>query len=499
MRASEYTKLFCFSRRLTIVFSFMVHIQVHTTKTTQPPLTRDAIAIWLAGVEAVRADRVVEQQTNWDGRWLTIADQVFDLKNAEQLIVVGAGKATAGMLSGLCAALQRSPKRLPRMVGWINVPQGSELPSGPLGKSVTVCLARPQGRNEPTETAVDGTREILNYVDRAGRNDCVLALISGGGSALLCSPIDGVLLAEKVELTRALSAAGANIEQLNSVRRCLSNVKGGGMARACNARNLITCIISDVLGDPLDLIASGPTILQPSPDPAQAIAVLEQLLPNQFQSIRDVLGRQLSVRSDARRALRNPNLKLATILLANNASAVDAAGQKAVELGYRYWMKSERKSEGDAILLGRHFAQQLNSTLDQTQIDCIISGGEPTVVLPPEATRGLGGRNQQLTLALLDWFEQHGGWPTNAKLAFVSGGTDGEDGPTDAAGAYVDQDVFAQMKSLQLDPGDYLSRCDAYRFFEKTAGLLQTGPTGTNVCDLRVGLVGRPVCGPATP
>ena len=160
-----------------------------------------------------------------------------------------------------------------------------------------------------------------------------------------------------------------------------------------------------------------------------------------------------------------------------------------VTLGYRYWMKSERKSEGDATVLGRHFAQQLNSTLDQTQINCIISGGEPTVVLAPETTRGLGGRNQQLTLALLDWFEQHGGWPTNAELAFVSGGTDGEDGPTDAAGAYVDQYVFAQMKSLQLDPADYLNRCDAYRFFEKTAGLIRTGPTGTNVCDLRVGLV----------
>ncbi len=473
------------------MLGIMAPIQVRSTKPPQQQLTRDAIAIWLAGVEAVRADRVVEQQTNWDGRWLTIADQVFDLKDAQQLIIIGAGKATAGMLGGLCTALQRSPKKLPKMVGWINVPQGSELPLGPLGKSVTVCLARPQGCNEPTETAVDGTRQILNFVGRAGRNDFVLALISGGGSALLCSPIDGVKLAEKIELTRALSAAGVNIEQLNSVRRCLSNVKGGGMARACNARSLITCIISDVLGDPLDLIASGPTVLQPTPDPSQAIAVLEQFLPNQFQSIRDILTQQLSVSLGSGRALRNPNIELATILLANNASAVDAAGQKAVELGYRYWMKSECKSEGDAILLGRHFAQQLNSTRDQTQIDCIISGGEPTVILPPAATRGLGGRNQQLTLALLDWFEHHGGWPTDAEMAFVSGGTDGEDGPTDAAGAYVDQYVFAQMKSLQLDPEDYLNRCDAYRFFDRTAGLLQTGPTGTNVCDLRVGLVGR--------
>ena len=452
-------------------------------------LTRDAISIWLAGVEAVRANRVVESQTDWDGRWLTIADQRFDLKNANQLVVVGAGKATAGMLSGLYAALQRSQKKLPNIAGWINVPQGSEFPVVPLENSVTVCMARPQGCNEPTVTAIDGTRHILNHVQQAGRNDCVIALISGGGSALLCSPIDGISLAEKIKLTRALSAAGANIEQLNSVRRCLSNIKGGGMARQCNGGHLITCIISDVLGDPLELIASGPTILEPAPNPVQAISIMSQLLPNQFPVVCNALNKQLHMSSGSRKGLRNPQIELAPIVLANNASAVDAAGQKAVELGYRYWMKSERQSEGDASLLGRHFAQQLISTLEQSQIDCIISGGEPTVVLPPEATRGLGGRNQQLTLAFLDWFDQHGGWPQDAQMAFVSGATDGEDGPTNAAGAYVEQDVFAQMKKLQLNPKDYLEKCDAYRFFQKTAGLLQTGPTGTNVCDLRVGLV----------
>ena len=452
-------------------------------------LTRDAISIWLAGVEAVRANRVVESQTNWDGRWLTIAGQRFDLKNANQLVVVGAGKATAGMLSGLYAALQRSQKKPPKIAGWINVPQGSEFPEGSLENSVTVCMARPQGCNEPTDTAVDGTRHILNHVQQAGRNDCVVALISGGGSALLCSPIDEISLAEKIRLTRALSASGSNIEQLNSVRRCLSNIKGGGMARQCSAGHLITCIISDVLGDPLDLIASGPTILEPAPDPAQAISIMNQLLPNQFPIIVNALNKQLHQSSGAGKELRNPQLQLAPIVLANNASAVDAAGQKAVELGYRYWMKSERQSECDASLVGRLFAQQMISTREQSKVDCIISGGEPTVVLPSEATRGLGGRNQQLTLAFLDWFDQHGGWPLDTRMAFVSGGTDGEDGPTDAAGAYVDQDVFAQMKKLQLNPRDYLERCDAYSFFSKTAGLIQTGPTGTNVCDLRVGLV----------
>ena len=452
-------------------------------------VTQDAIAIWQAGVEAVKADRVVEQHIDWDGRWLSIADAVWDLKNTDRLIVVGAGKATAGMLIGLYCALARSQKKHPVISGWVNVPQGSEKPHGPLGNAVTVCEARPQGCNEPTETVVDGTRQILSHLQQARRNDCALALISGGGSALLCSPIDGVTLQEKVEIARALSAAGANIEQLNTVRRCLSHIKGGGMARACNARNLITCILSDVLGDPLDLIASGPTILEPSPDASRALATLEQLLPHQFPLLCEILNKQLHAGLELQ-SMRNPNIELTPIVLANNATAVDAAGQKAVELGYRYWMKSERKSEGDASQLGRHFAQQMISTLGQTQIDCIISGGEPTVVLPPLATRGLGGRNQQLALSFLDWFNEQGGWPQTAELAFVSGGTDGEDGPTDAAGAVVDHQVFAKMIALQLDPKDYLRRCDAYHFFESTAGLLQTGPTGTNVCDLRVGLLG---------
>jgi glycerate 2-kinase len=467
------------------------------------PLTRDAIAIWLAGVNAVRSDTVVADQTHWDGRWLTIADQVFDLKRSDQLVIVGAGKATEGMLAGLLTALMSSRQKLPKITGWINVPQAESyirahghalaLEYGfPEIQGVTVCHARPQGCNEPTPTVVYGTRQILNHVQKAGRNDCVIALISGGGSALLCSPIDGLSLEEKVELTRALSSSGANIEQLNSVRRCLSNIKGGGLARACKANKLITCIVSDVLGDPLDLIASGPTILSPSPDPAQAIAILEGLLPSAFPNIRDILNKAMR-RSSASQSQVHPDMELISIVLANNATAVDAAGQKAVELGYRYWMKSERQSEGETTLLGQRFAQQMQSTLEQTQVDCIISGGEPTVVLPPEDSRGIGGRNQQLALAFLEWFESHGGWPMQSDLAFVSGGTDGEDGPTNAAGAYVDQGVFTKMKSQQLNPHDYLRRCDSNRFFEATNGLLLTGATGTNVCDLRVGLVQRAI------
>ena len=453
------------------------------------PITRDAIAIWQAGVDAVRADRILADQTDWDGRWLRIADQAWNLENANQLIIVGAGKAAAGMTAGLIQALNRSKEKLPSMVGWINVPEGSLPNVCNIPSSITVCQARPQGSNEPTETVVAGTREILNLVHNAGPNDCVVALISGGGSALLCSPIDGISLQEKVELTRALSANGANIEQLNSVRRCLSNIKGGGLARACNTKQLVTCILSDVLGDPLEVIASGPTILEPEPNPAQAISVLNHVLPGQFANVLAILNDSLRHRSLPSSQVVSSRTERSTFVIANNATAVDAAGQKAVELGYRYWMKSEREGDGDAEQLGKKLANQLLATFEPTQIDCLISGGEPTVTLPPTEKRGLGGRNQQLSLSVLNELHRMGGWPRDVELVFLSGGTDGEDGPTDAAGAFLDRDVYERMMQLSLDPSDFLKRCDAYRFFEQTGGLLKTGPTNTNVCDLRVALV----------
>lgn len=461
------------------------------------PTTRDALAIWQAGVDAVRSDLVVEQQTSWDGRWLEIADHRWDLKNAKQIVIVGAGKASVGMLAGLLKGLNRSGKKLPRLTGWINVPQGtaddSNLIPSSLKHSITVCKARPHGRNEPTPLVVSGTQEILELVRDAGPDDCVVALISGGGSALLCAPIQGVSLYDKIQLTRALSANGANIEELNAVRRCLSQVKGGGLARASRAKHNISCIISDVLGDPIEFIASGPTLMCPAPDPAQAIEVLDRLVPGSYADIRSTINNRMR---PSRVAKIQEAERFTHIVMANNATAVDAAGTKAVELGYRYWMTSERKSEGDVNAFGERFASQMKLIFAGNDMDCIISGGEPTVILPETENRGNGGRNQQLALRVLEQFCQlDGSWPNGSaggmELAFVSGGTDGEDGPTDAAGAFVDSTVFDRMKHIGLDPVAFLKRCDAYAFFQQTGGLLMTGPTGTNVCDLRVAVVDK--------
>ncbi len=457
--------------------------------TSSDQVSRDALEIWRYGVDAVRADRVVETQSSWDGRWLTLGEQTWDLKGCSRLILVGAGKACDGMLLGLLRMLQKSGRPFPSLAGWFNIPERTAPWPADLSSGITLCHARPQGMNQPTEKVVSGTHEILKLVSNAHPNDCVIALISGGGSALLCSPIEGLSLLEKVELTKALSDGGANIEQLNSVRRCLSNVKGGGLARACNAKHLITCILSDVLGDPLEIIASGPTVLTPEPDASCALNLLDTFFPNDFANIRTLLMKTLH--QNRLQSRTNPRCELAHVLLANNATAVDAAGQKAVELGYRYWMHSAPKSEGDVETLGKKIASQMVATSTQEHIDCLISGGEPTVALPPIESRGNGGRNQQLALSVLLHLQNSQAWDLHQDFAFISGGTDGEDGPTDAAGAMINRMVIENMNKLGLDPADYFNRCDAYRFFEQTQGLLITGPTWTNVCDLRVTVLSR--------
>jgi hydroxypyruvate reductase len=457
-------------------------------------LTRDALAIWNAGVEAVKSDRIVSTQFEWDGRWLCLEDQVWDFSNIHRVVVVGAGKATAGMLAGLVEVFQRSPFRTPELVGWVNVPEGVGFADESWPTGITVSQARPAGCNEPTEKVVEGTKRILDLMRRSGRNDCAIALISGGGSALLCAPIDAVSLVDKVAITRDLAAAGANIEQLNTVRRCLSQVKGGGLARACQARYLITCVLSDVLGDPLHIIASGPTIRSPDPSPTDAIAVLQTLLPGRYQAILRILEAQRSALENGRQ--RTPRASAVSpdheylAVLGNNATAVDAAGQKAVELGYRYWMQSATSSEGDAGQVGQSLASQLILSAAGSQVNCIISGGEPTVRLPDSAIRGKGGRNQQLVLSALMELRSRCSLG-NLDFAFLSGGTDGEDGPTDAAGAIVDPSILERAVSLQLDAMDFFERCDAYHFFDRVGGLIKTGPTNTNVCDLRVGLIAK--------
>jgi len=441
-------------------------------------LRADAERIWRAGVREVLPERLIPACVRVEDGQLLVGDESIDLSTVRRIAVVGAGKASGAMAIALENALGAPLLAEKHVGGWVNVPANCVLPT----RCVQLHAARPAGVNEPRPEGVEGTKRILDLVASLGPQDLCLGVWSGGGSALLPAPVSGVSLADKTRVTQLLSAAGANIEQLNTVRRQLSRVKGGGLARACRAGRLISLIISDVLGDPLEAIASGPTV-DGTTSPADAISVLKSLglLGHPELSAVDAYFQQ-HARAETREA--SP-AHVTNLIIGNNALAVDAAGCEAERLDYSHAMIAATAPEDAAEDVGRHLAEMAVRMRDEPGPDCLVSGGEPTVRLVDEALRGRGGRNQQLALAALAALGDCRG------IALVSGGTDGEDGPTDAAGAFVSAEIVERAKELGLDPNDYLQRNDAYSFFDAANGLFKTGPTQTNVCDLRVVVTDR--------
>ena len=447
-------------------------------------LRSDALAIWQAGLEAVRSEPLLRNHLRVVGRMLHVGNEAIDLDRVGRIVVVGAGKAGAGMAAGIERALGGELMAEKHLTGWINVPADCLRPL----ERIHLHAARPAGVNEPTSEGVAGAEEILRLVAGLDERDLCLCLLSGGGSALLPAPAEGITLADKQAVTRHLSQSGANIQELNTVRKQLSRIKGGGLMRACRAGRLLTLIISDVIGDPLDVIASGPTVPNLS-TAADALAVLEKFHAREAGVAESVFEFLLAATDSAAPEDKSakPTCHVHHLIIGNNAVAVDAAGMEAERRGYSHAMTAATELEGTAEPIGRPLAEMALRMRDRSGPDCLISGGEPTVELVDAAQRGLGGRNQQLVLAAVERLTQDGG----QGIALLSGGTDGEDGPTDAAGAIVDASVIAAAGEKNMHSGDYLMRNDAYHFFQPLDGLIKTGPTHTNVCDLRVVVVDR--------
>jgi len=461
----------------------------NSMKRSPEQLRNDALRIWQAGVDAVRSERLVRQALRLDGSTLIVGHQRLDLDSVGRIAVVGAGKAGAGMAAAVEEVLGRRLLEEKKVAGWVNVPDDCVRRLG----RIRLHGARPPGVNEPTPAGAAGTDEILRLVGSLGPGDLCLCLISGGGSALMPAPVEGITLEDKLAVTRGLSAAGANIEQLNTVRKQLSRIKGGGLARECRAGRLVALVISDVLGDPLEVIASGPTV-EDSSSAEAALDVLEQFDASGggvWLRVVEYLQRKWKTESlnstTPQTARPTPVLRVTNLVIGNNATAVDAAGLEAERLGYSQAVVVAEKSEGPAEEIGRHLAEMALRMRDQPGPDCLVSGGEPVVKLVDAARRGSGGRNQQLVLAALAHLADDGA----AGIGLLAGGTDGEDGPTDAAGAILDASILSAANKLALDPADYLARNDAYHFFGPLGGLIKTGPTHTNVCDVRVVVVDR--------
>jgi len=459
-------------------------------------LRNDALAIWKAGVEAAGSERLIHQALHVEGARLRVGDQTVDLEAIDRIAVIGAGKAGAGMAAAVEEVLGPRLLRQKRVTGWVHVPDDCLRPLS----HIHLHPARPAGVNEPTEAGVAGALHMLQLVASLGPRDVCLALWSGGGSALLPAPAEGITLADKLAVTRFLSAAGANIEELNTVRKQLSRIKGGKLAQACRAGWLISLVISDVLGDPLEVIASGPTVPDSS-TPQAALDILQRfgglsggVLSRVIQYLQVQAGLPPAQQAGApqpcggpRNASPPPPCRVSHCVVGNNATAVAAAGKEAQRRGYTPTLVAPTRCEGLADEVGRHLAEQALAMRAGSGADCVVSGGEPVVRLVEPPLRGLGGRNQQLVLAAAQHL-----WEDGARgIAILSGGTDGEDGPTDAAGAFLDAQVLAAARSQGLHPEGFLARNDAYHFFAPLGALVRTGPTHTNVCDLRVVVVDR--------
>jgi glycerate 2-kinase len=339
----------------------------------------------------------------------------------------------------------------------------------------------------PDARGVDGARRIVELVHGAQLGDLVLCLISGGGSALLPAPAKGVTLQQKQETTRLLLACGATIDEINAVRKHLSAVKGGQLARLAAPATVVALLLSDVIGDPLDVIGSGPT----APDAStfgSAWAVVEKYdLADKIPAVvRARLERGADGALDETPKAGDACFRhVKNLIVGSNRLAVQAAAVKARELGYRPLVLSTTIDGETREIAAMHCAiarEALESGRPAKPPLCLISGGETTVTIRGD---GLGGRNQEFALAAALQLQ---GIP--GVLAF-SAGTDGTDGPTDAAGAMADGVTTARAAALGLNAAALLANNDSYRFFAPLGDLLKTGPTGTNVMDVRLMLVTR--------
>jgi len=445
-----------------------------------------AETIWRAGVEAVQPRHCIPQELG------LLEELVRGWSPERHYLIIGGGKAGAAMAQATEAFLLQQGIPAAKIKGWVNVPEGSQPTKL---QCVHLHPARPAGYNFPTPEAVLGTEQMLKLVDEAPSDALILCLISGGGSAILCAPVPGVPLEGKVQVSKQLSAAGASIGQLNAVRKHLSLFKGGSLAQRCfrsgthSKKQLLSLIISDVIGDPLDVIASGPTAVDPTTF-ADALQVLRDLGLMEKAPTSVVQYLQAGARGEHAETLKQviaEEPELMHRLVASNQKAIDAAGKKAESLGYEVIEYSDKR-EHDTTTLAAYFADQVIGQARHLPI-CLISGGETTVKLPSKP--GKGGRNQSFALACLSQLLAltDGDEAQLQGITILCAGTDGEDGPTDAAGAFADLAIIHEARRLGLNLNDYLARQDGYSFFNETGGLLKTGLTETNVMDLRVFLI----------
>ena len=426
----------------------------------EAPLRRHARAVFQAALRAADpADAVARHLAR------------VNPERYRNIYVVGAGKAGAGMARAAERVLGRSITR-----GLLNTKYGHTAPLRRI--ELNEC-----GHPVPDQQGVEGARRIAEIAAGAGAGDLMLCLISGGASALLPFPAPPVTLAQKQETTKLLLACGATIHEINAVRKHISAIKGGQLARLAYPAHVLSLLLSDVIGDNLDVIGSGPT----APD-ASTFAGVRAILEKYeiFDRVPDTIRERIEqgVRGEIPGTPKpgDPAFKrVRNVIVGSNRLAVDAAARRARELGFRPLVLST-EIEGETREIARMHAaiarEIVHTGRPVKPPACVISGGETTVKLRGQ---GLGGRNQEFTLAAAI---DIAGLP---QVVVLSAGTDGSDGPTDAAGAIADGGTLARDPRARR----FLDDNDSYHYFAGLHDLIVTGPTHTNVMDVRLMLVGE--------
>ena len=442
-------------------------------------LRSEAKRLFQASVERVNPYEAVRRFVRLDGKTLILGEEVesrieLDLDKYAQIFLVGGGKATAPMARAMEDLLGGRLNK-----GMINVKYG-------FTEELSLTEIIEADHPLPDRNGVDGTKKILDLLHAAGESDLVFSLISGGGSALLPQPAGQITLEEKQSVTKRLLACGATIDEMNAIRKHISSSKGGQMARAVYPATTINLMLSDVVGDKLDVIASGPFVPDMSTfEEAWGVFEKYRIIDDMPDSVRRHLKEGLGhAIPETPKEGESVFESVHNFVIGSNILALEAAGEEAEKIGYNTLILSSMV-EGETREVARvHTAiakEILHTGRPVNPPACIITGGETTVTIRGE---GLGGRNQEFCLAAaMDLTE------LAPRVVVLSGGTDGNDGPTPAAGAIVDPLTVKRGEQTGMSAAEYLGNNDSYHFFEKTNELLMTGPTKTNVMDVRIILV----------
>ena len=452
----------------------MIKNKEQLVKNGETQLDRKARALALKSLEfaldAVDPKRIIKSKLSLKSSTLKVNSHSFSLKKFRDIYVIGGGKASGSMAEALEELLGNHIKS-----GLVNVPRGI--------KNKTKIIKLHQASHPiPDETGVEGTRQMMEIAEQTEKDDLIICLISGGGSSLMPLPRGEVSIADKKEITDALLKSGATINEINTVRKHISDFKGGWLAKKAYPATILNLILSDVVGDPLDFIASGPTV----PDSttfSDAIKVLKKhdLWNETPASIRKVLLEgEKGLIPETPKADDEAFRKVVNVVVGNNRSASLAACECLKSDGLNTLLLSATL-EGEA----RHVGVVLASIANEVSVSGnpasrpagIVAGGETTVTV---TGKGLGGRNQEIVLAALQKLKKIDG------TVVASLSTDGIDGPTDAAGAIADGKTLVRAMKTGLAPEEYLANNDSYHFFSKFDDLIFTGPTGTNVNDISI-------------